>query len=57
MKVNLDSAAAEARREYFRQWRRNNPEKIKQHQANYWKKKAREMGGGNGANANNHGSR
>ena len=28
------------RREYQRKWRANNKEKVKQHQADYWRRKA-----------------
>ena len=33
----------QAQREYRKQWRRNNPEKIKAHQAKYWLKKAKQL--------------
>ena len=36
-----DIAAAEARRAYMRQWRRNNPDKVRAHQERYWAKRAR----------------
>lgn len=36
----LDKAAAEARREYFREWRRKNSDKVKQYNENYWRKRA-----------------
>lgn len=39
---NLDEAAVQARREYQRQWRRNNPDKIRATNRRYWEKKARE---------------
>lgn len=31
-----------AKREYYRQWRKANADKVKQHNDNYWKKKAAE---------------
>ncbi|MCR4861889.1 MAG: phosphatase [Ruminococcus sp.] len=34
-----EQAAILARREYYRKWRKANKEKVKQHTANYWKKK------------------
>lgn len=40
--TNLDAAAIQARREYQRQWRRNNPDKVREHNRRYWEKKARE---------------
>ena len=39
-KKQLDKAAAEARREYFREWRRKNSDKVKQYNENYWRKRA-----------------
>lgn len=30
---------------YARQWRKKNPDKVKQYNQNYWDKKAREMEG------------
>ncbi len=35
-----EAAIVEARREYFRQWRAANRDKVKQHNHNYWAKKA-----------------
>jgi hypothetical protein len=48
----LSQEAVEARRqfmrEYMRNWRKNNPEKVKKHNvksnARYWEKRALEMG-------------
>ena len=31
-----------ARREYYRNWRANNKDKVRQHNKNYWTKKAAE---------------
>ncbi|WP_165497499.1 hypothetical protein [Bacillus mycoides] len=42
-KTNLSSK--EARNLYMREYRKKNPEKIKQYNDNYWKKKAKEMEG------------
>lgn len=39
-KKKLDRAAAEARREYFREWRRKNSDKIKQYNDDYWRRQA-----------------
>jgi hypothetical protein len=36
----LEAAAREEKREYFRQWRRNNPDKVRKHNENYWLKRA-----------------
>ncbi|QGG47407.1 hypothetical protein [Heliorestis convoluta] len=40
-KEALEAAAKEERLKYFREWRRNNPDKVKQHNKNYWEKKAK----------------
>lgn len=34
--------AIKARREYYRQWRKKNPEKVKASQLRYWERKAQE---------------
>lgn len=39
----LTDKAAEARREYNRQWRKANPDKVKANQIRYWERKAREV--------------
>ena len=36
----LEAAAQEEKREYFRKWRKNNPDKVKRHNENYWRKRA-----------------
>ena len=36
----LEAAAQEEKREYFRQWRKNNPDRVKKHNENYWRKRA-----------------
>ena len=36
----LEVAAQEEKREYFRQWRKNNPDRVKKHNENYWRKRA-----------------
>ena len=41
-KVQLSDAALEARRKYLREWKRNNPDKVRAHHVNYWERKARE---------------
>ncbi|MFD2446692.1 hypothetical protein ACFSO7_22390 [Bacillus sp. CGMCC 1.16607] len=46
--IVMSPEAIEARREYMREWRKNNPEKVKKHnkknKARYWEKKAIEKG-------------
>ena len=36
----LEAAIQEEKREYIRQWRKNNPDKVKRHNKNYWRKRA-----------------
>ena len=38
-----DMAKREARRQYQRNWRKNNPDKVKAIQQRHWEKKAREL--------------
>ncbi len=35
----LEKAVQEEKREYFRRWRKNNPDKVKKHNENYWIKR------------------
>lgn len=37
-----DMAKREARRQYQRNWRKNNPDKVKAQRDRYWEKKGRE---------------
>lgn len=39
----VEAAKREARREYQRRWRQNNPDKVKAIQERYWEKKGREF--------------
>jgi len=41
MRYKPSKAAIEARREYMRIWRKNNPDKTKKHRLKYWEKRAR----------------
>lgn len=43
MSQQLSQEAREARNAYYRAWRKKNPEKVKQANEKYWKKKAKEM--------------
>lgn len=36
----IEEMARSERREYFRKWRAANPDKVKKHNEDYWKKKA-----------------
>lgn len=37
------SSAIQARREYQRQWRKANPDKVREHNRRYWEKKGQEL--------------
>lgn len=39
----MEKAAAEARKQYMKQWRAKNQEKIKQYQIRYWEKKVNQL--------------
>ncbi len=36
----LEELALEAMRKYYREWRRNNPDKVREYRKRYWRKKA-----------------
>lgn len=38
--MTMDEKALEARRAYKREWRKKNIDKVKEHEARYWAKKA-----------------
>lgn len=40
--IELSEAARDAKREYYRQWRKNNPDKKREQNRRYWEKKAHE---------------
>lgn len=40
---NLDEKVKEAQREYMRQWRAANREKVRANNARYWKRRAERM--------------
>ena len=42
-KKRMNEKAAQARREYQREWARRNPEKIKAAQNRYWEKRAEQQ--------------
>lgn len=44
----LTPAELEARREWYRQYRRANPEKVKRWERNRWRRKAQQMQEGSG---------
>ena len=39
----MNGKAKKARREYLKQWRQKNPERIRKYTETYWTKKAEEM--------------
>ncbi len=39
----LEELAREKQREYLREWRKKNPDKVKEYNKRYWRKKALEM--------------
>ena len=41
--MDMQELKREARREYQRQWRKKNPDKLKAAQERYWSKKAAEI--------------
>lgn len=43
MGKDIDKAITEARREYFRRWRKNNPDKVRKHNESFWRKKAQQL--------------
>lgn len=46
VRMGMSEAAKEARRlymkEYLREWKRKNPEKVKEHNERYWERKAKQ---------------
>lgn len=38
--MTLEERAREERREYFRQWREKNPDKVRENNRRYWEKRA-----------------
>lgn len=41
--TNLEASAKEAKSRYYREWRKKNPDKLKQYNQKFWAKKAREL--------------
>ena len=48
----MTDAAIQARREYNRQWRAKNPDKVKQYKVNHWEKKAQQAAAQQAGKAN-----
>ena len=40
---SVEEIAREERLAYFREWRANNKDKVKKHNATYWKKRAKRI--------------
>lgn len=52
---NLTEAVREAKRQYMREWRKKNPERVKENNRRYWERKAKQLQekrGENNAKAN-----
>lgn len=45
-KNTMEQKARELQREYQRQWRKKNPDKVREKNRRYWEKKAREQAEG-----------
>lgn len=45
MSENWSDQALEKRREYYRNWRRKNKEKVRESQRRYWERQAKKTGG------------
>lgn len=43
-KAGMVKSAREAQRQYQREWRRANPQKVREYNERYWEKKAAESG-------------
>ncbi len=50
--LSNQKTAAEIRRDYLREWRRKNPEKVKKYNQEYWNRKALSKEGGNNGGQN-----
>lgn len=42
-KSELSNEALEIRRAYYREWRKKNPDKVREKNRKYWEKKAEEL--------------
>ena len=45
--LDVEERAKEMQRQYLREWRRKNKDKMQQYRKNYWLKKAQEAGENN----------
>ena len=51
MEQKIDDLARKERLDYFKSWRAANKDKVKQHNMNYWRKRAEKKMKGANANA------
>ncbi len=49
VELTLEERAREERREYFRQWRAKNPDKVRENNRRYWEKRAAKKAGAESA--------
>ncbi len=47
---NLTEAVREAKRQYMREWRKKNPERVKENNRRYWERKAKQLQENRGEN-------
>jgi len=43
MNIKKDTSNIEARKEYYKNWRKKNKDKIKKHNETFWKKQAKKL--------------
>lgn len=48
MKNNIEELIRQERLKYFKNWRKNNKDKVKQHNQNFWLKKLQQEENSNG---------
>lgn len=41
--MGMSDEAKQVRKDYIKKWRKNNPERVKKYNKNYWEKKAKEL--------------
>ena len=52
---NLTEAVREAKRQYMREWRKKNPERVKANNRRYWERKANGRNGNESRNESGYG--
>jgi len=43
MNKQMSEAARQAKNEYARQWRKNNPDRVRQNNINYWERRVKNL--------------